>query len=533
MYRLVDDIIAAGFCALLCLGATANAQTRVNSSQPTAEEFVLRSGNDTVIVEDVQQNGNDVSAALDTRGRGRFTIDAKVDSQALVSRLEVTAFQPVGSTPAAHVVIAIVDDSVFAQIGTGIQRTTTKVGAIPWVNPSFGLLQLVIQRARHTGGTSVSVPLFLVEGGGSTIVSTVAQNGADSTNVTIGGVELRLHTSADGSILGGVIPSQNSVILRRTIPYSASGVALAKPNYSPPAGAPYVGEDVRVTTTGGFALAGTLTIPKQHAGRVPAAVLITGSGEEDRDESIPAVIGYKPFRQIADTLGRRGIAVLRLDDRGYGESGGDPSAATTADYANDIRAALAYLKTRPDIDSRHLFLIGHSEGGDIAPMIAATDPSLAGIVTLAGPALTGKAISEGQVKYAVDHDSALSATQRDSIVHAQAAILDSAATTQPWVKYYLTYDPLVTAGLVKVPVLVLQGGSDHQITSDQATSLAAAFRAGGDKDVTVHVFPGVDHLFLADPVGEPGNYPALASKAIAPEVLGTLADWIVKHSKRD
>ncbi|MEO8944974.1 MAG: alpha/beta fold hydrolase [Gemmatimonadaceae bacterium] len=554
---MTDDLIAAGFCALLCLGAsasaTANAQTRVTPSQaavlhpavshpavshpavsqPTAEEFVLRAGNDTVVVEDVQQNGNDVSSALDARGRGRYTIDAKVDSQALVSRLEVSAFPPVGSTPVAHVVIAIVDDSVFAQIGTGIERTTTKVGAIPWVNASLSLLQLAIRRARHTGGNSVSVPLFVVEGGGSTVMSTVTQNGADSTNVTIGGVELRLHTSADGSILGGVIPAQNAVILRRTIPYSAAGVALAKPNYMPPANAPYVGEDVRVTTPSGFALAGTLTMPKRHSGRVAAAVLITGSGQEDRDESIPAVIGYKPFKQIADTLSSRGIAVLRLDDRGYGDSGGNPSTATTADYANDIRAALAYLKSRPDIDGTHLFLIGHSEGGDIAPMIAATDPSLAGIVTLAGPALTGRAISHAQVRYAVDHDSALSATQRDSIVHAQDAILDSAATTQPWVRYYLMYDPLITAKLVRVPALVLQGGSDHQVTAAQAEALGAAFRAGGDKDVTVHVFPRVDHLFLTDPVGEPGNYPALASKTIGPDVLGTLADWIVKHSKHD
>ncbi len=528
--RLSDDLIAVGLCAILCLGTstTARAQTRTTSPQQTAEEFVLRSGNDTVIVEDVQHNGNDVSSALDTKGRERYIIDAKVDSQALVSRLEVSAYAPVGDTPAGHVVIAIVDDSVFAQVANGIQRTTTKVGAIPWVNPSFSLLQLVVQRARHSG--AATVPLFLIEGG-STVAAVVTPNGPDSTIVTLGSLELRLHTSADGSILGGVIPAQSAVILRTAIPYAAKGVALAKPNYAPPTDAPYTGEDVRVPTSGGFALAGTLTMPKRRSGRVPAVVLITGSGQEDRDEAIPAVPGYKPFRQIADTLGRRGIAVLRLDDRGYGDSGGDPSAATTADYASDIRAALAYLKTRPDIDGRHLFLVGHSEGGEIAPMIAASDPSLAGIVTLGAPALNGRGVSRDQVTYAVNHDSALTATQRDSIVRSQNAILDSAAAHQPWVKYYLDYDPLATAKRVHVPVLILQGGTDHQISADQATTLAAAFRAGGDKDVTVHVFPAVDHLFLVDPAGNPGDYPLLPSKSVGGDVLGTMTDWIVKHSK--
>jgi alpha-beta hydrolase superfamily lysophospholipase len=531
--RLRDDLIAVGLCAILCLGASASAhaQTRTTPSQQSAEEFVLLAGKDTVIVEDVQHDGNDMSSALDTRGRGRYILDAKVDSQALVSRLEVNAYAPVGTTPTAHVVIAIVDDSVFAQVETGIQRTTTKAGAIPWLNPSFSLLQLVIQRARHMGAGTDTVPLFLVEGG-TTVASTVTPNGLDSTDVTLGSLDLRLHTSADGEILGGVIPSQNAVILRHTIPYSARGVAFAKPSYGPPASAPYTGEDVRVPTTGGFALAGTLTIPKKRSGRVAAVVLITGSGQEDRDEAVPAVPGYKPFRQIADTLSRRGIAVLRLDDRGYGDSGGDPSTATTADYANDIRAALAYLKSRPDIDSRHLFLVGHSEGGEIAPMIAASDASIAGIVTMAAPAVNGRDISRAQVTYAVNRDSALSATQRDSIIRSQNAILDSAAAHQPWVKYYLAYDPVATARQVRVPVLILQGGNDHQITSDQAATLAAAFRAGGDKDVTVHVFPELDHLLLVDPTGDPGSYPLLPSKSIGGNVLGTLADWIVQHSKQ-
>src|SRR6185437_11369669 len=437
----------------------------------TAEMFVLKSGNDTIAVETMQQNGSDITAAMDARGSSRYTLDIKVDSQGLVSRLEIKAYGEASTTPTAHAIVAILGDSVVAQVGPGIQRATTKVGAIPWVNPSFALLQVLVQRAHRLGTGPATIPLFLIEGG-STASATVTRLGTDSTIVQVGGAELRLHTSPTGEVLGGAVPAQRTEIVRSTIPYSATGVALAKPDYSAPASAPYTSEDVRVNTPGSFVLAGTLTMPKGRNARVPAVLMITGSGLEDRDETVPGVSGYRSFRQIADTLSRRGIAVLRMDDRSFGESGGDAASATTADFANDIRAALAYLKARPDIDDRHLFLIGHSEGGEIAPMIAATDPSLAGILTLAGPAKT-----------------------------------------------------------VRVPALVLQGGNDRQVSPDQAEKLAAALRAGGDKDVTVHVFPELDHLFLVDPTGDPSGYPRLPSKVIGADVLGTIADWVSGHSK--
>src|SRR6185295_11386276 len=126
---------------------------------------------------------------------------------------------------------------------------------------------------------------------------------------------------------------------------------------------------------------------------VPAIVTVTGSGLEERDEAIPPLKGYRPFRQIADTLGRRGIAVLRMDDRGFGESGGDGNAATSADFAQDIRAGLAYLRTRSEVDGSRLGLVGHSEGGLIAPLVAKQEgTALKGIVLLAGTAYTGRQI---------------------------------------------------------------------------------------------------------------------------------------------
>jgi dienelactone hydrolase len=522
--------VRAGVLSLvpaLLIAAGAAAQS---TPARTAATFALITGSDTIVVEQVQRDGNDVSAAFDTRGRGRYTLDAKLDAQDLVSRLELSSYAPAGTTPLSHAIVAIVGDSVFAQVGTKLQRTGTTVGAIPWINPSFALLEVLVGRARHIGGDSARIPLFLIQGG-ATVPATVTRLGKDSTIVNVGPVTLRLYTSADGRVLGGVIPSQNSIITRTDIPFSASGIALSAPDYRAPPNAPYVSEDVKVHSPEGFTLAGTLTIPKQHSARVPAVVMITGSGLEDRDETLPGVSGYRPFRQIADTLSRSGIAVLRMDDRGYGESGGDGSSPTTADLANDTRAALTYLRSRPEVDPRHLFLIGHSEGGEIAPMVAETDPTLAGIVTLAGPALTGRRLSDAQLAYALSQDTSLTAAKRDSIAGAQDRILDSASVAQPWVRYYVSYDPIVTARKVRVPVLLLHGANDRQVSADQSTMLADAMRAGGDRDVTLHVFPGLDHLFLADSTGNPRRYQELPSKVIGSEVLGTITGWIVEHSK--
>jgi hypothetical protein len=216
--------------------------------------------------------------------------------------------------------------------------------------------------------------------------------------------------------------------------------------------------------------------------------------------------------------------VLRLDDRTVGSSGG--KLGTSADYADDIRAAVAYLRTRPDIDGDRIALLGHSEGGMIAPMVAATDPRLKGIVLMAGPGSTGSDIIHYQQRNAIERDTTVPARARDSLLRVAAVSLDSIARTSAWLQFFLHYDPLPTARRVKVPVLILQGATDHQVTPEQAESLAAAFRAGGNGDVTVRLFAGLNHLFVPDPSGQPAGYATLKSSRVSAEVLGTLADWL-------
>lgn len=301
-------------------------------------------------------------------------------------------------------------------------------------------------------------------------------------------------------------------------------------SYDAPPDAPYTAEDVTVKTAAGLSLGGTLTLPKDREGSVPAVVTITGSGSQDRDEKIPGVAGYRPFREIADTLGRRRIAVLRLDDRGVNASEPGPPGATSADYALDVRAALDYLRSRPEIDPERLALLGHSEGGMIAPMVAVRDSALAAMVLLAAPGYVGARVLEAQRQADRNPEASLTEEERSLAIERGGQADAARGERDPHLRFLMAHDPLRTArGAAHIPVLILQGETDRQVTPEQADTLAVAFRAGGNPDVTVRTFPETNHLLLADPVGWSGSYAMLPSKKLRPEVLGAIADWLAER----
>ena len=312
---------------------------------------------------------------------------------------------------------------------------------------------------------------------------------------------------------------------------SPSPKPTPKPDYSAPAEAPYTAEDVSVQTPAGHTLAGTLTLPKGANSKKPvgAIVTITGSGAQDRDESLPFG-GFKPFRQIADALGRHGIAVLRMDDRGTGASGGTFKGSTSADFAEDIRAGLAYLRTRPEIRADRLAVLGHSEGAVIAPMVADKEPALRGIVLLAGIATPGRTALYFQIKNGIEHNSQLTPDARDSQIAGIDKRIDEMAARDPWMKFFLTYDPAPTMHRVKTPVLILTGSRDQQAVPQEVPLIEAAFKEGGNKDVTARVVPDVNHLFVQDTDGFPPNYSKLpAPVMVRPDVLEIIVDWLSQH----
>ncbi|MBV1860592.1 MAG: alpha/beta fold hydrolase [Nannocystaceae bacterium] len=307
---------------------------------------------------------------------------------------------------------------------------------------------------------------------------------------------------------------------------------------TPRAPFPYAVEDVAFDNDAdGVHLAGTLTIPPGE-GPHPAALLISGSGAQDRDETI---MGHKPFLVLADHLSRQGIAVLRVDDRGVGGSSGSVSESTGADFAQDAAAGLAMLRAHARIDPDRVGVIGHSEGGVVGPRVASTDAKVAFVVMMAGTGVPGDQVIRKQavelVKASGASESQVEATrvQQDTTIDAilAAKTLDDAraavpanvaAGISPWFMDFVRYDPAPALKAVRCPVLVLQGDLDLQVLPDQnLPAIRSALR--GNDQVKVVQFPGLNHLFQQAKTGLPAEYAAI-EQTLAPEVLSTMSEWV-------
>jgi fermentation-respiration switch protein FrsA (DUF1100 family) len=337
---------------------------------------------------------------------------------------------------------------------------------------------------------------------------------------------------------------------------------------------PYRAEEVTYANADeGITLAGTLTLPP-GAGPFPAVVLITGSGPQDRDETL---MGHKPFLVIADALTRRGIAVLRSDDRGVGKSGGSMAEATSRDFAGDVRSAVSFLKSRPEVDARRIGLIGHSEGGLIAPLVAAGSADVAHVVLLAGTGVPGSEIvlkqneliaraggdDEEAIRKRVDRlreaiaviaaepdDAAAAAKIRPAILEVVAGeaggVQEGASPaaelagveamvkqlTSPWFRTFLTLDPRPALAQVTCPVLALNGEKDLQVPPSQnLPEIERALKSGGNPNVTVKELPGLNHLFQPAKTGAPSEYGAIET-TFSPEALELIAKWVLERGAK-
>lgn len=344
--------------------------------------------------------------------------------------------------------------------------------------------------------------------------------------------------------------------------------APARPqNPKPPF--PYRSVDVNFESVPGVRLAGTILMPP-GAGPFPAVVMVTGSGAQNRDEEL---LGHKPFLVIADYLARHGIASLRYDDRGFANSTGNFMAATSSDFANDAQAAVRFLRTQKGIASKHVGVLGHSEGGLIAPMVAVRDADVAFIVLLAGPGLPGDSIllmqqeliakASGAPQAMIDtnevvnsrlfaavkaaRDSADAVARVNASVDRMVASLPADEQAQararldiakkqlltPWMMYFLAYDPRPTLRRVHVPVLALDGSLDLQVPPKQdLASIDTALKRGGNRDYRVVELPGLNHLFQPAKTGSPSEYAAI-EQTFSPDALQIIADWINAHSGKN
>ena len=391
---------------------------------------------------------------------------------------------------------------------------------------------------------------------------------------------LRLEVKSAGGVFEGKVSEDFLVIegewkqsgqtLPLTLKRVDKAVEILRPQ-EPKKPYPYIEEElVYENKEAGITLAGTLTLPSGK-GPSPVVLLISGSGPQDRNETI---YNHRPFLVLADYLTRQGVAVLRVDDRGVGKSNGDFSQATSEDFASDVLAGIEYLKTRKEINPEQIGLIGHSEGGLIAPMVAVKSPDVTFIVLMAGTGLIGEEILylQGALIY-----RAMGVSEEDIIKNRQFnekifSVLKEEEDSEiaeeklrqmfledwekmsdvkkeqigdpevflkaqlqsllsPWLKFFLTYDPKPTLSKVKCPVLAINGEKDLQVPpKENLSAIEEALKAGGNQNYTIKELPGLNHLFQTAQTGVPSEY-AKIEETISPIALKIIGDWIFEQTE--
>jgi uncharacterized protein len=323
----------------------------------------------------------------------------------------------------------------------------------------------------------------------------------------------------------------------------------------------YYEEDVSYQNEkSGFTLAGTLTFPKSE-GLFPCVVLISGSGSHDRNENI---FGHKPFFVLADALTRRGIAVLRVDDRGVGGSTGSPEFATSLDFADDVVASVQYLKSRKEVNDQQIGLVGHSEGGMIAPLVALEDKDVAFLVLMAAPGIKGEEILYAQGKKIIqlmdlpqdvaeneislqkallsilktedDYEKskyflikAMEESRGRELVPQEIAAISS--MNSPWYRYFIYHDSSKVLEKIKIPVLAINGSLDCQVLPEQnLQAIERALKQASNQDFSIVELPSLNHLFQTCTTGSIEEY-AQIEETISPTVLKLIGDWILERTK--
>ena len=425
-------------------------------------------------------------------------------------------------------------------------------------------LRLVLKIAKAADGKLTATVDSLDQNAKNLAVDTISfENGTLKFEMKALGASYVGTMNSDGTKLSGNFTQGAVLPLDFARVTDVSQMVLVRPQ-TPKKPYPYMEEQVSYENTADkVKLAATLTLPK-GPGPFPAVVLITGSGPQDRDESL---LGHQPFLVLADYLTRRGIAVLRADDRGVGGSSRGGANDTTENYAADALAGVEFLKGRKEIDPKEIGLIGHSEGGVAAPMAAVKSNDVAFIVLMAGPGIPSDELlakqsgllAKAECEKEVERSMTASRELFDVVIHekdpavaqqklheatlqraeaakkridTQAITADkqNAVWTTPWFRYFLAYDPRPTLMKVRVPVLAINGDKDLQVPAQEdLEGIDKALKDGGNKDYKIVLLPNLNHLFQTTKTGAASEYGEI-EETLAPVLLQTIGDWIVAHT---
>lgn len=423
----------------------------------------------------------------------------------------------------------------------------------------------VVVTLRQNGGAWTGTMDIPAQGGKGLALGDIVVDGAAVSFRLLAGAgnpTIKGRLSEDGNRISGTFTQGGASFPVELVRGAAAAPRAPNRPQEPKRPFPYKEEAVTLRNESAqVRLGGTLTLPT-GSGPFPAVVLITGSGAQDRDETIA---GHKPFLVLSDHLTRNGVAVLRVDDRGIGESEFGSLSATSKDFAGDALAGVRYLKGRSDVDPKRVGLIGHSEGGNIAAIAAADSTDVGFIVMLAGAGLPGDQIlylqaaalarSQGASEDVVAWDRSIremvygvikSETDGRPDDGRRKALIEKAppspggsptsgrelatvlfkGSSGSWFRFFLTYDPAPTLRRVRVPVLAVIGEHDVQVPPrENLPAIRDALQAGGNRDHTVTSLPRLNHLFQTSTTGSPAEY-ATIEETLAPSALALVTDWI-------
>jgi len=425
-------------------------------------------------------------------------------------------------------------------------------------------LRLSLTVARDSAG-SLTGHFTSIDQGNAQIPATLVMQGdtLKASMPSVGG-EFAGVVNVAGDTMAGVLRQGGGALPLRLVRGAPSAAAQRRPQEPQPP-FPYRSSELEIASVGGVRLSGTLTLPDGR-GPFPAVVLVSGSGPQDRDESL---MGHKPFLVLADYLARRGIASLRYDDRGVGRSNGRFGGSTSADFADDAEAAVRVLRGTRGVIPGGVGIVGHSEGALVGQMVAARSPDVAFLVMLAGPGVRGDSLlllqTRALLRAAGASPEAVERTARINrrIYAALTAGVDSAETMRrvhvaeaeylatlpaaerpaaeralaaghagmfdPWTRYFLAFDPAPVLRRVRVPVLALNGTLDVQVAhAENLAGIAAALRAGGNRDHETVALPGLNHLLQTARSGAVTEYASI-EETMSPVALDRVAGWIVRR----
>jgi len=352
----------------------------------------------------------------------------------------------------------------------------------------------------------------------------------ESLNATGQGLDIEVWGDEEGRLLRLSVPAQTLEVIRDDIAsVSTRRVAVSRPG----------DEQVRVPANG-FSLAGTVSKPAGASGKLPAVILVGGSGSTDRDE---LVFGIPIFGQLAGVLADHGFLVLRYDKRGVGQSGGRPEFATLGDYAEDVRAAVRFMTARKDVDAKRLAALGHSEGGSVAMLAAARENKIKALVLVATIGVTGAELNLAQASHALSR-STRPEPEKQATLELQKRIQAAVITGQgwegiplqlrrqadvPWFNSFLTFDPAKPMADIRQPMLIIQGELDTQVAPSNADRLEQLAKdRKRQSPVQVVKVPGVNHLLVTAKTGEINEYATLPDRTISSTVSTAVADWLTK-----